>query len=168
MPDWLLRHSAVVRDAAWELAEALGAHGVAVDVEAVIAGAWLHDIGKSPLLEGDPRDHGELSALVLAAEGLPELSEMARRHPVYAIRDAERAPRTLAEKIVYYADRRGGMEILSVEDRLREQMERFPESAGDIWACLEPVKALERELFARLPFGPEALRGARPGRSGVA
>ncbi len=158
----------MVRDAAWELAEALSAHGESVDVEAVVAGAWLHDIGRSALVAEDERDHGELSALVLAAEGLPELAEMARRHPVYAIRDPERAPRTLEEKIVHYADRRGGMEVLSVENRLREQAERFPESAAEIWACLEPVKALERELFAKLPFGPEALRGARPGRFGVA
>lgn len=168
LPDWLQRHSAVVRDAAWELAEALAAHGAQLDVEQVTAGAWLHDIGKSPLVGGDPRDHGELSALILAAEGLPELGEMARRHPVYAILDPARAPRTLEEKIVHYADRRGGLAMLSVEDRLAEQAERFPESAAQIRAALGPVKELERELFAKLPFGPDALRGARPGRSGVA
>jgi putative nucleotidyltransferase with HDIG domain len=167
LPDWLKRHSAVVRDVAWELAEALAAHGERVDVDGVITAAWLHDIGKSPLVADDERDHGELSALILAVEGLPELSEMARRHIVFAIRDPQRAPRTLEEKIVHYADRRGGMAVLSVEERLREQAERFPESAKEIWACRDAVKTLERELFAKLPFGPEALRGARPGRTGV-
>ncbi len=168
LPDWLRRHSAVVRDIAAELAEALSAHGAAVDVDAVVAGAWLHDVGKSPLVAGDPRDHGELGALILAAEGMPALAELARRHPVYAIRDPERAPRTLEEKIVHYADRRGGLELLSIEERLREQAARFPESAAAILACLEPVRALERELFAKLSFAPDELRGARPGRSGVA
>ncbi len=161
LPDWLRRHLAVVRDAAWELAEAFSAHGAGVDVTAVRTAAWLHDIGRSPLVVEDGRDHAELSALVLAAEGMPELAEMARRHVIFAIRDRERAPRTLGEKIVYYADRRGGLTMLSVEDRLREQAERYPEWAAEIRACLAPVKALERELFAVLPFGPEALC-ARP------
>ncbi|OLC55228.1 MAG: hypothetical protein AUH85_09740 [Chloroflexi bacterium 13_1_40CM_4_68_4] len=161
LPDWLKRHSAVVRDAAWELAEALSAHGADIDVDFVTAAAWLHDIGRSPLVADDPRDHAELSALVVAAEGLPELAEIVRRHPVYAIRDPERAPRTLPEKIVYYADRRGGLAIMSVEDRLAEQAERFPRHAAEIRASLAPVKALERELFAELPFGPEQLCARR-------
>lgn len=165
LPDWLRRHSAVVRDVAWELAEALAAHDQNVDVERVIAGAWLHDIGKSPLLAGDARDHGDLGAYVLAAEGLSDLAELARRHPVYAIRDPGRAPRTLEERIVYYADRRGGVTILSVEERLEEQAERFPDLAAEIRACREPVLALERELFARLPFGPDRLGAGVPGGS---
>lgn len=161
LPDWLKRHSAVVRDAAWDLSEALSAHGVDVDVDLVTAAAWLHDIGRSPLVAGDPRDHADLSALIVAAEGLPELAEIVRRHPVYALRDSARAPRTLPEKIVYYADRRGGLAIMPVEDRLNEQAERFPEHAAAIRATLAPVKALERELFAGLPFGPEQLCARR-------
>ena len=161
LPDWLKRHSAVVRDAAWELAEAMSAHGTKVDVDFVTAAAWLHDIGRSPLVKGDRRDHAELSALIVAAEGLPEFAEIVRRHPVYALRDPERAPRTLPEKIVHYADRRGGLAIMSVEDRLAEQAERFPEHAAEINASLEAVKALERELFDGLPFGPEQLCARR-------
>lgn len=161
LPDWLRRHSAVVRDAAWELAEALSAHGETVDVDAVLEAAWLHDIGKSPLVSDDGRDHAELSALVLAAEGLPELAEMARRHIISAIRDPQRAPRTLEEKIVYYADRRGGLTMLSVDERVAEQEHRHPDHAAAIRACIEPVKALERELFRTLPFGPEALCARR-------
>ena len=161
LPDWLKRHSAVVRDAAWDLAEALSAHGKDIDVDLVTAAAWLHDIGRSPLVKEDRRDHAESSALVVAAEGLPEFAEIVRRHPVYAIRDPRRAPRTLPEKIVHYADRRGGLAIMSVEDRLREQAERFPQHAEDIRASLAPVKALERELFEGLPFGPEQLCARR-------
>lgn len=154
-------HSLLVRDAAHEIARGLAAKGVPVDAAAVEAAAALHDIGKSPLLDDDGREHNELSALVVAAEGLPELAEMARRHIVYAIRDPDLAPRTLEEKIVYYADRRAGLEIVSLEDRLREQAARFPGSAADIMACLAPCRALERELFARLDFPPEHLHPAR-------
>lgn len=161
LPDWLRQHSAVVARAAREMAEGLARSGERLDIEGVCAAGWLHDIGKSPLLAGDPRDHAELSALVLAAEGLPELAELSRRHIIFAIRDPERAPRTLEEKVVYYADRRGGLAVVSLDERLREQAERFPESAADIVACLEPCRALERELFAKLPFAPEDLCAGR-------
>lgn len=161
LPEWLTRHSLLVRDAAAEIARALAGSGASVDVGAVVGAAALHDIGKSPLLDGDGREHHELSALVLAAEGLPALAEMARRHIVYAIRDPDLAPRTLEEKIVYYADRRAGLAIVSLEERLREQAERFPAYAAEIMACLQPCRALERELFVRLDFPPERLC-ARP------
>ncbi|HKW77575.1 MAG TPA: HD domain-containing protein [Candidatus Limnocylindria bacterium] len=150
-----------MRDAGWELAEALSAHGADLDVDLVTAAAWLHDIGRSPLVRGDARDHADLSGLIVAAEGLPELVEIVRRHPVYTLNDPLRAPRTLPERIVYYADRRGGLAIMSAEERLREQAERFPEHAAAIRATLAPVKALERELFAGLPFGPDQLCARR-------
>jgi hypothetical protein len=44
---------------------------------------------------------------------------------------------------------------------LAEQAERFPEHAAEIRASLGPVKDLERELFAGLPFGPEQLCARR-------
>src|SRR5439155_198919 len=78
-----------------------------IDAEAVILAAYLHDIGRSPLLAGDPRDHNILSGLVLAAEGLDACVEPARRHAVYTVLDPVLAPRTAAEKLVYVADRRG-------------------------------------------------------------
>ena len=63
---------------------------------------------------GDERAHHLLGPLILSAEGLPALVELSRRHPVYAPRDPATVPRTLAEKIVYYADRRGGQEVVSL------------------------------------------------------
>lgn len=161
LPDWLRRHVAVVRDCAWDLAEGLSAHGAAIDVERVTAAAWLHDIGRSPLVRDEDRDHAELSALVLAVEGMPELVEMVRRHPIYAILDPARRPRSLEEKVVHYADRRGGLAVLSLEDRAREQVERYPEYAEQVARCLPLEKELERELFATLPFGPEQLCARR-------
>ncbi len=157
LPDWLRRHSALVGELAQALASSLRGAGAAVDLELVRVGAALHDVGKSPLLEGDPRAHNELSALVLAAEGLGEVAEIARRHPVYAIRTPGLVPLTLEEKIVYYADRRAGLEIVPLEVRLRDQAARFPRWSAEILSCLEPAQSLERELFAHLEIRPEHL-----------
>jgi hypothetical protein len=158
-PDWLRAHSRVVGAIATRLAEAHVAAGHDVDVRIVGLGGYLHDIGKSPLLRGDARDHNVLGPLVLAAEGLPELAELARRHPVYAPRDPATAPRTLAEKIVYYADRRGAQTVVTLEERIDEQLARFPELAHLRSQDLASARAIEAEVFAGIALRPEDLAG---------
>ncbi len=156
-PDWLRTHSRVVGAIATRLAEAHVAAGHEVDVRTVTLGAYLHDIGKSPLLADDGREHHVLGPLVLAAEGLVELAELARRHPVYAPRDPATAPRSLAEKIVYYADRRGGQRVVSLEERVDEQLARFPELAHLRATDLAMAKAVEAEIFRGIDLRPEDL-----------
>jgi hypothetical protein len=156
-PDWLRAHSLVVGALATQLAHAHANAGDRIDVRAVGLGGYLHDIGRSPLLAGDGRDHSVLGPLVLAAEGLADQVELSRRHPVYAPRDPATAPRTLAEKIVYYADRRGGQEVVTLEERIDEQLARFPELAGLRDADLAMAKAIEAEIFAGIALRPEDL-----------
>ena len=156
-PDWLRRHSRVVGAIATCLAKAHAAAGADLDARTVALGGYLHDIGRSPLLAGDGRDHHLLGPLVLAAEGLPELAELSRRHPVYAPRDPAMAPRTLAEKIVYYADRRGGQRVVTLEERIDEQLARFPELAQLRASDLATAKAIEAEVFTGIALRPEDL-----------
>jgi len=156
-PDWLREHSRLVGRIAGLLAAASAEAGVAVDVPAVTLAGYLHDIGKSPLLAGDARPHEALSAFVLAAEGFPDLVEPARRHPVYAPLDPALIPRTLAERIVYLADRRGGQSVVSLDDRFAEQAARHPGFAAQRPAELAAARAIEAAVFAPLPFGPDAL-----------
>ncbi len=154
-PDWLRTHSRVVGELATRIAEAHAAAGGELDVRSVRLGAYLHDIGKSPLLAGDGRDHGVLGPLVLAAEGLPELVELSRRHPVYAPRDPATAPSTLAEKIVYYADRRGGQRVVTLEERIDEQLARFPELANLRASDLAMANRIEADVFRGIALRPE-------------
>ena len=156
-PDWLRAHSRLVGAIGAVLAEARAAAGDRLDVEAATLAAYLHDIGRSPLLAGDPREHNERSALVLAAEGLPRCVEPARRHAIYTILDPATAPRTLEEKLVYIADRRGGMTVQTLEDRARDTAARHPRFAAEIARAIPLALAIEREVFAGLPFGIDAL-----------
>lgn len=156
-PDWLRQHSRLVGRIATLVAEWRGG---AVDVEAVGLAGYLHDIGRSPLLAGDAREHNELSVLVLTAEGLGECAELARRHPVYAVLDEASMPRTPAERIVYYADRRGGMEILPMEERISETAARHPRYAEGIERSRPFAREIERELFEGLSMRPEDLAAA--------
>jgi hypothetical protein len=156
-PAWLRRHSLVVGAIATRIAEAHAAAAAAIDVRTVGLGGYLHDIGKSPLLAGDGREHHVLGPLVLAAEGLSEMAELARRHPVYAPRDPATAPRSLEEKIVYYADRRGGQRVVSLEERVDEQLARFPRLAPMREAALAMARAIEAEVFRGIELRPEDL-----------
>ena len=156
-PDWLREHSLVVGRIANVLATAHADAGASLDPETVALAAYLHDIGKSPRFAGDPRQHHELSADVLRTEGLGELAELARRHPVYAPADPDLAPRDLAERIVYYADRRAGQAVVTLEERIRGQAERHPQYADRLAAQLDAARAIERLIFAGLPFGPDDL-----------
>ena len=156
-PEWLRTHSNVVGRIATRLAEVHATAGADLDPRSVGLGGYLHDIGKSPLLGRDGREHHLLGPLVLAAEGRFDLREFSRRHPVYAPRDPAIAPRTLAEKIVYYADRRGGQRVVTLEERIDEQLARFPAHAGERAADLRAARAIEAELFAGIDLRPEDL-----------
>ena len=154
-PDWLRSHSLLVG----RIAETLIGARRDVDGQAreVALAGYLHDIGRSPLVVADTREHNELSALILAAEGLSGSVEPARRHAIYTVLDPATAPATLADKIVYVADRRGGMRVESVEVRARDTARRHPRFAADIERAIPMAKALEREVFAGLAFAPEEL-----------
>ena len=151
-PDWLAEHSRLVGRIATLVASALS-----LDVRIVGLGGYLHDAGRSPLLAGDGRDHGDLGALVLAAEGLRACAELARRHPVYAAMDPATAPRSIEEKVVSYADRRGGMRVMSVDERVTETALRHPRYADGVERSRPAALAIEREIAARLPFAPDDL-----------
>ncbi len=156
-PYWLRDHSRLVGAIGGALARARVSAGHSVDVESVTLAAYLHDIGRSPLLAGDPREHNELSALILAAEGLPRCVEPARRHAIYTVLDPAAAPRTIEEKLVYVADRRGGMRIETVEERAADTAARHPRFADDIARAIPIAKRIEAEIFAGLPITPDEL-----------
>ena len=156
-PDWLETHSRVVGAIAAALVAGRRRGASKIDPDTVILGAYLHDIGRSPLLAGDPRDHNILSGLVLAAEGLDGCVELARRHAIYTVLDPGLAPRTADEKLVYVADRRGGQGVEALEERARDTARRNPKYTAEIERAIPLAKAIEREVFADVSFGPDEL-----------
>ena len=152
-----MTHSRLVGAIAEALIAGRRPSGPRIDADTVVLAAYLHDIGRTPLLAGDPRDHNALSGLILAAEGLGECVELARRHPIYAVLDPNLAPRTLEEKLVYVADRRGGQTVESLEERSRDTARRNPKYTAGIERAIPLAKAIEREVFADVSFGPDEL-----------
>lgn len=154
-PDWLRAHSLLVGRITETIVSARA--DVRDKAEDIALAGYLHDIGRSPLLAGDTRQHNELSALILAAEGLAGLVEPARRHAIYTVLDPATAPASLADKIVYVADHRGDMKVVTLEERARDTAKRHPRFANDIERAIPAAKELEREVFAGLPFAAHEL-----------
>lgn len=158
-PDWLETHSRVVGGIAEALVAARRQGAPKIDSDVVVLAAYLHDIGRSPLVGGDPRDHNLVSGLVLAAEGLDGCVELARRHAIYTVLDPDLAPRTAEEKLVYVADRRGGQSVEPLDVRAQDTARRNPKYAAEIARAIPLAKEIEREVFADVSFGPEELAG---------
>jgi hypothetical protein len=156
-PEWLETHSRVVGAIAEVLVASRRRGAAPIDGEAVVLAAYLHDIGRSPLLDGDPRDHNILSGLVLAAEGLEACVEPSKRHAIYTVLDPELAPRTAAEKLVYVADRRGGQAVEPLEERAHDTARRHPKYAAEIARAIPLAQAIEREVFADVSFAADEL-----------
>jgi HD domain-containing protein len=156
-PDWLETHSRVVGAVAEALLAARRRGAPRIDAEAAVLAAYLHDIGRSPLLAGDPRDHNILSGLVLGAEGLDGCVEPARRHAIYTVLDSDLAPRTAEEKLVYVADRRGGQGVELLEERARDTARRNPKYVTEIERAIPLAQAIEREVFSDVSFAPHEL-----------
>jgi HD superfamily phosphodiesterase len=158
-PDWLETHSRMVGAIAESLVEGRAREAPEIDTSTVVLAAYLHDIGRSPLLAGDSRDHNILSGFVLAAEGLEQCVEPARRHAIYTVLDPQLAPRTAEEKLVYVADRRGGQTVEPLEVRAQETARRNPKYAAEIARAIPLAQAIEREVFRDMSFRADELAG---------
>jgi putative nucleotidyltransferase with HDIG domain len=156
VPAHIRSHSAQVARVARRVAEALREAGEPIDVALVEAAALLHDIAKAPCLESR-LDHAAEGGRVLRELGLPAVAAAVERH-VYLGEWDPAGPVTAAE-LVNYADKRVlYVGVVSLAERFADLLVRYSRGQVDLegrirsnWATME---AVERKIFARLPFPP--------------
>ena len=155
---YIVRHCQAVAMAALIMADRAEHRGLAVDKGAVIAGALLHDIGRT---KSQTVMHGVQGAEILEEEGVDKkVVEIVRRHVGAGISseeakklglpDFDYIPRTLEEKIVCFADK------MVDADKVRpfgEEVHRFTAKSHDVGRLL----ALKRGLADELGEDPEKL-----------
>ncbi len=129
----------------------------------VIAGALLHDIAKTPCLNGKCR-HDDLGQEICTALGFPEIGEIVKEHVILKEFRAEMYKKGLfnAKEIVYYADKRVRHdEVVSLESRLKYIIDRYgnddPHRERYIRMNFQQCQDLEVYLFTCLNFTPEQL-----------
>jgi HD superfamily phosphodiesterase len=114
-PDHIIRHCEAAASLAVEIAKKLSAQGTKVDIDFVQRGCLLHDV-----LRLTGKGHEDAAAEILKHE-YPELALAIRKHAYLSIIDEEMNPRTIEEKIIYYADKRVMHDkVVSLIERLEE------------------------------------------------
>ena len=155
---YIVRHCQAVAMAAKIMGDEAEHRGRTIDKNAVIAGALLHDIGRT---KSQTVRHGVEGAEILEKEGVDKIVvEIVRRHVGAGISseeakklglpDFDYVPRTLEERIVCFADK------MVDADRVRpfgEEVHRFTTKSHDVGRLL----ALKRGLAEDLGVDPEKL-----------
>jgi putative hydrolase of the HAD superfamily len=153
----LLAHTARVAQAAYAMAVWLGGVGETVDPVLTHRGGLLHDLDKVSSRDTS-ESHGERSARLLRARGLPELAEIARRHLISQEHATDDRPRTWEEKLVFFADKLvEGDRLVGFTTRLEALKARYPDYAQGMQRGAPYVLALEEEITRHLATTPDGL-----------
>ena len=153
----VVSHCLAVADLAVETARKFEAKGIKINIELVLAGALLHDLGRS---KNHTVDHALVGAQIAQSVGLPEsVINIIKRHVGAGI-TAEEAkylgwpkdsyiPQTLEEKVVSYADKLiDQSKIIPIETEIeRLENENKREAA-------ERVRKLHEEIISLLGNKP--------------
>ncbi|MBW1980803.1 MAG: HDIG domain-containing protein [Deltaproteobacteria bacterium] len=156
MLDNIREHSIVVAKIAHLIAETLSTAGARVSVEATLAAALLHDIGKTLCLRNGG-DHAALGRVICLRHKFDEIADIIGEHVILQTFDPQDG---ISEKeIVYYADKRvNHSSVVSLDERLRYILERYgrdnPLRRQWIISNFATCRAVERKLFAHLHFTP--------------
>ena len=158
-------HSLVVARIADLLATTLQENGLQQlpDRQLCISGALLHDIAKTPCLDGNC-DHALAGAEICLKLGYPEIAAIVEEHVILKDHNPDRYAQGIfsAREIVYYADKRVRHdEIVSLDKRLEYIIERYGNDDAHrhelIRANFDQCVQLEGFLFKFLGFPPEEL-----------
>ena len=149
--DRIVKHCQTVAMVATILAKEFEQRGHQVDVKAVIAGALLHDIGRSRVQNVR---HGIEGAELVEREGVDrKVVEIIQRHVGAGISseeakrlglpDLDYVPRTLEERIVCFADKVVDSDTVRPFD---EEIRRFTIKSHDVVRLLMLKRRLQEEL----------------------
>lgn len=133
--------------------------------ELIRVAALLHDITKTRSFQ-TLEDHAETGERLLADLGYPEVGRIIGQH-VRLDRDPPLSAAPTEEEIVNYADKRVLHDrIVPLAERMGYILAKYggsPERERRIRLLWKKSEALEKRLFSRLPFAPDALRGLLSG-----
>lgn len=158
LPEAKRLHVSLVAKVALFLAKELRMRNneLGINTKLLNAGALLHDIDKNvPKLSGE--SHPDAGVRILKEEGMEEVAQLVKTHPVHSILDPAIAPKTLEEKLLFLADKMVKFEILTVDKRFSLwNAEHLPQDAQQVLdQSYSKVKALEKEVFDIIAIRPE-------------
>jgi len=89
---------------------------ITIDVNLLLAAVLLHDIDKNiEKLEGEL--HPDASVRILKKEGMGEVAEVIRTHPLHMICKDITAPKTIEQQLLFLADKMTKYECIGIDKR---------------------------------------------------
>jgi putative nucleotidyltransferase with HDIG domain len=159
MMDHIVDHSEQVCRVAICLTDKLRYQGVDLNLELIRASALLHDITKTRSFS-TRENHAETGGEFLQKRGFNEVGQVIAQHVKLDTYVAFGCP--VEAEIVNYADKRVlHDQIVLLADRLTYILERYGDgmkSRERIMKLWTKSIELEKKIFSRLPFLPEALK----------
>jgi len=119
------------------------------------AAALLHDVDKN-VAKIPGEKHPDAGVRILNEEGMEEVADVVKTHPVHAILDPAIAPKTLEEKFLFLADKMVKHEVIGVDARFALwNDEHLPAEEQHILDAAYPkVKELEKEVLGLIGMDP--------------
>jgi HD superfamily phosphodiesterase len=160
-------HCQLVCDVADIITSALEKKSIQIDKELVHASALLHDIDKHMTKLPNER-HPDAAVRMLVHEGMEEVAEVVRRHPLHAILDQTICPTTIEQKIVYISDKMVKYAFIGLEERFRlwREEEMGKEEREMLERTYPLVKKLQEELMTLSGLTEQGIKLALEERKG--
>jgi len=142
-------HAEMVANVALQIARKCKEHGAAVQIDEHLleASALLHDIDKN--IEKLPGEiHPDAGVRILKKEGMDEIAEVIRTHPLHMILREDTAPKTIEQKILFLADKMTKFKFIGVDKRFELWEKEDCQEAKEVLKRSYPkVIALRDEVF---------------------
>jgi uncharacterized protein len=150
----VVRHSLLVNKIANYLADELVEMGVNVDIDLVDVGSLLHDVGRGR----NHKEHTKFGVEVMEELGEDKIAKIVSLHNV----DYFDESLSIEEKLVNYADKRVKHdELVSMDDRMNDIIERYPHVAEIVKKVLPKYKEFEDEVFGVIGEEKRALESLK-------
>ncbi|UCD87858.1 MAG: HDIG domain-containing protein [Desulfobacterales bacterium] len=157
----IVRHSQLVTDVAMLIAGKLNSVGEQLDLALVEAGALLHDITKTMSIQTN-ENHAKTGGELLISLGYPSVANIVRQH--ICLDSNSFAPDAVTEaEVVNYADKRvKHEEVVDIEDRFQDVIDRYVKKLPGLQARFKQVQRetqlLEQKIFSKIDISPEQIR----------
>lgn len=156
----IVRHSELVADVALLIGQKLNSSGQQLDIALVEAGALLHDITKTAAIK-TKENHAETGGELLASLGYSRVANIARQH--ICLDPGPSDPNSVTEvELVNYADKRvKHEEIVDIEERFRDVLDRYAKQLPGLERRIKEVqletRLLEQKVFSKIDISPEEI-----------
>jgi putative nucleotidyltransferase with HDIG domain len=157
----IVRHSQLVTDVAMLIAGKLNSGGEHLDLALVEAGALLHDITKTISIE-TKENHAKTGSELLASLGYAAVANIVRQH--ICLDSHAFAPDAVTEaEVVNYADKRvKHEEVVDIEERFQDVIERYVNRLPGLQTRFQQVQRetqlLEQKIFSKINISPGQIR----------